>query len=109
MGEADASLPGLKNADPFQFRKHGLEGKVIGALFALVFVLIGAIGIGGFKAVKLGEQIINSNKNVADAVRGVGVGLFELGQFVSGAGDLPRNPIQRPAGAPASPSEGSSQ
>ena len=100
MGSGDeTAMPGLKSADPFQFRKHGLEGKVIGALFALVFILLAAIGYGGLTAAKLGEQLIVSNKNVADAVKGVSVGLYELGQYV--AGEKPRNPVRQPAAAPA--------
>lgn len=72
----------LSKADPLQFRKHGLEGKVIGALFALVFMLISAIGFGGFHAIRLGEQILESNRNMADAVKGFNSTLYSFWQSV---------------------------
>lgn len=75
-GDESGILP--KHPDPFQFRKEGLMGKMIGALFLIIFVLIAGLGIGGFKAIKLGEQLLASQQNLVGVVKGLSVSLDEF-------------------------------
>lgn len=75
-------LAALHNPDPFQFKREGLAGKVIGALFAIVFLLILAAGYGGAKAIRVMEQVVASNRTTAAAVEGFNGTMFDVGQYL---------------------------
>lgn len=72
----------LKNPDPFKFRNEGLAGKVIGAQFLIIFLMIVVVLIGGYKAVRLAEQVIASNSNVGEALKGLSITVYEFSQSV---------------------------
>jgi hypothetical protein len=63
--------------DPFGMRKYGLIGAIVGMQFFIILLLIGIGTFGGYHFVKAINEWSKTQSELASAVRGMSLGIYQ--------------------------------